>query len=467
MKIKPCIVGLDFGTTSLSAVILRIDNKQIERVFSYETNAYIPSVNPLIKEQSVATLKELFNKLMDEIKSIPDIDIQSYGFTGQMHGIVGLDKNNQAVTNLVTWEDRSGEIVSADGTSMLDKIKKLTGEQTISCGYGIVTLYKWLVVEGRENIVSFCTIADYFAGQLTDKTAMSPTMAHSIGLFDIKSNEWMKDPIEKLGCRLEIFPKIVEEATIVGYVDSIAVVAAIGDNQASFLGSVLDKNSMILNIGTGAQTAIMVNKNDAEMYNKYIDGYETQLRPYDNKHYLIATSFINGGSAYKLLYNFFKESGISLFNLEKINEVQLWENMEMTARKSLGTKDPLEVLPLFSKERNDLGKTGSISNITSCNFNSGNLIISFLTGIAEYYKSKFPLELSPRIEFICGSGNGLKKNKLFTEIIEKTFQKPIYLTPYDEEAAVGAALNAAKAIGLIQNESDNKNFLQNLSIQNN
>lgn len=466
MKMKPCIIGIDFGTTSLSAVIINVENMRIEKVFSRNTNAYIPTSDPLVREQSIDILTSLFYSLLDEIKAIPDFETLAYGFTGQMHGIVGVNSRSEAVTNLVTWEDKSGDMILSEGGSLLDKIKLLSGDKTLSNGYGIITLYKWLNIEKRVGIHSFCTIADYFAGLLAKKIVMSPTMAHSIGLFDIHANKWIGGSIDKLGLKVENFPQIVGDTEIIGYTRqraiNIPIVSALGDNQASFLGSVSDKStSALLNVGTGAQVSFLINKNEKDIFNKYIDGFETQLRPYDNDSYLIATSFVNGGSVYKSLFNFFREVGMDLFNLSNISESELWSNMEKVARNN-ESENKLKISPLLAGQRMDSGRRGEITNIDSFNFHPGNLITGFLVGLAEYYKSGFFSELSQNIEYICGSGNGLKRNKLFVEIIERTFLKSVNLTPYNEEAAVGAALNAAKAIGVIKSEDESKNFLLNL-----
>lgn len=471
MQTKPCIVGIDFGTTSLSAVIINVDNIQIEKVFSYDTDAYIPFPESYRKEQSLEKLTILFLNLIKEMNAMEGIEIQAYGFTGQMHGIIGLNKKKEAVTNLVTWQDKSGEIVLPDGTTLLDEIKKLTDAETLANGYGIVTLYKWLNYDKRNDIDSFCTVADYFALILTDnkhEVVMSPTMAHSIGLFDVYTNNWLNDRIKDLRLEVFNFPEIKVNSHIIGYTEgksgNIPIVCAIGDNQSSFLGSVTNKReSILLNVGTGTQLSFLISKDEVEVYNKYVDGFETQLRPFDNHYYLVATSFLNGGSVYDALFNFFREIGTNLFNIENLDKKALWENMERLARENLKKKNTLSVSPLLEGQRKNAIQKGSITNLTSTNFHPENLILAFLKGLADYYKSGYFPELENRIKYICGSGNGLKKNSLLSDIIEETFGHPLYLTPYNEEAAVGAAINAAITTGIIKDETESQSFLTKLS----
>lgn len=471
MKLKPCIVGIDFGTTSLSAVVINMDNICIEKVFCYDTNAYMIDQEILKREQSIEILSQLFYNLLDEIDRLPGISIRAYGFTGQMHGIVGLNKDLLPVTNLVTWEDKSGDTILPEGVKLLNKIKSLSGNDTLSNGYGIVTLYKWLNIEKRKDIHCFCTIADYFASLMTGKVSMSPSMAQSVGLFDIHTNQWDENSIQRLELNIELFPKIVEESTIIGYGSrngtSIPVVVAMGDNQASFMGSVIDKNeSILLNVGTGTQISALIGKDEKSIFDKYIDNIETQLRPYNADTYLMSTSLVNGGSVYKALFNFFKESAETLFELDYIDDNRLWTNMEKAASQNKEITKLPEVEPLFAGQRKDPDKKGKITDLTLTNFTPGSLIAGFLVGLARYYKTGVFPELSERVKYVCGSGNGLKKNRELVEVIEKVFEKSIHLTIYNEEAAVGAVLSAAHAMKIINNEKESKTFLTNLSTPN-
>lgn len=468
MAQNPCIVGFDFGTTSLSAIVINLNSKKIEREFCYTTHAYLPFEDIRKKEQSLTVLSDLFRKMLDEIHDIEDIQILSYGFTGQMHGIIGLNGDYEAVTNLVTWQDKSGSIILPSGKTLLEEVQSCSSA-TLAEGYGIITLYKWIHYEKRADIVSFCTVADYFAGLLAKvkPDLMDASNAHSVGLFDIHTLKWDRNSIEKLKLEQIRFPEILPDPQIIGYMNPEAenkpVTCSIGDNQASFLGSVVNPSaSILLNAGTGTQLSCLINKDEISVYEKYVDGFETQLRPYNKDSYLLATSFINGGSVYKSLFNFFKEIATELLGIKEINETSLWKQMEIAGQNALQTTNQLQVSPLLDGQRKDLSCRGSISNLSASNFHSGHFVSGFLTGLSEYYKTGYFPELKERTSYICGSGNGLKRNTLFRTIIEKTFGCPLYTVSYNEEAAVGAALNGAIATGNIS-KNDCEAFLSQLA----
>lgn len=296
---------------------------------------------------------------------------------------------------------------------------------------------------------------------------MDATNAHSVGLFDIHSLMWEMDSVRKLGLNEIHFPEITSGPQIIGYAcsgkDSIPVVCAIGDNQASFLGSVVNPSeSVLLNMGTGTQLSCLVNKDEIGTYEKYVDGFETQLRPYNKVSFLLATSFINGGSVYKSLFCFFKEIASDLLDIKEIDEAMLWKQMEIAGQNVLNAEKQLQISPLLDGQRKDLSRRGSISDLTASNFHPGYFVTGFLNGLSEYYKTGYFPELRERTNHICGSGNGLKRNALFRNIIEKTFGCPLYTVSYNEEAAVGAALNGAIAYGSI-NKDDCVQFLSELS----
>ena len=454
MNLRKCIIGFDFGTTSLSVVVFNIEEIYIEKILNYNTNAYIPFDDDLKKEQSLDIISRFFGKAMDEIAQMTDLEVVGYSFTGQMHGIIGLNDRGEAVTNLVTWQDRSGDILMPSGSTLLQELRHTTGINTVVNGYGIVTLYKWINYDKRTDIHSFCTLPDYFARQLITKNEevyITPTMAHSIGLYDLYTDKWQTSLISKIGLDVVSFPRIVVETYPVGYVTSgkndTPVFCAVGDNQASFGGSVIDKqHTILLNVGTGTQLSFLVPKSDIYKYDKYVDGFETQVRPYDEKHYLLATSFLNGGSVYKSLFNFFKDVATNLFAVADIDEDLLWKQMMLLGEKSQQKENALKVNPLLEGQRKDPSIGGTISNLRTSNFTSGDFIAGFLKGLAEYYKTGLYPELTTSISSICGSGNGLKRNPLFCSIIESTFGYPLQLTSYNEEAALGAVVSAYASI---------------------
>ena len=85
-----------------------------------------------------------------------------------------------------------------------------------------------------------------------------------------------------------------EFETIGYYKGNIPVTVCIGDNQASFLGSVPSDDAVLINVGTGAQISYIVDRDTAlEIAGDPASGAE--IRPYDGKKYLAAGCSLCGG----------------------------------------------------------------------------------------------------------------------------------------------------------------------------
>ena len=94
-------------------------------------------------------------------------------------------------------------------------------------------------------------------------------------------------------------PALTDEPAVLGTWNGIPVCAALGDNQASFLGSVSDPDGALINIGTGSQISFLSDSTECP------DTMEA--RPYAGGKFLWAASALCGGRAYALLKQFFEQ----------------------------------------------------------------------------------------------------------------------------------------------------------------
>ena len=203
----------------------------------------------------------------------------------------------------------------------------------------------------------------------------------------------------------------------------------IGDNQASFFGSVKnEKDSALLNFGTGSQVSVALDK-----YKKAEGGLE--VRPYLFRKYLLCGSALCGGKAYAIAERFFSEYAKALGHEEGQYEI-----LNELARKAYEEGEALSVSTLFCGTRENPSLRGRITGIDDINFTPGNLLLGFLCGMAEELKGLFDLMEKDDILNIVASGNAVKKNPTLCKILEDVFKAKVELTPFDEEAAIGAAL---------------------------
>ncbi|HZK21485.1 MAG TPA: FGGY family carbohydrate kinase, partial [Oscillospiraceae bacterium] len=130
------LIGLDIGTTTVSAVLVERATRNLIKAVTLENNAFIKSKFGFERAQDpeiiYTTVKDALFKLSVNFK-----DVSAIGVTGQMHGIVYCDENGKHISPLYTWQDGRGNESYKDATYSA-RINEKTGYKTAS-GFGLVT----------------------------------------------------------------------------------------------------------------------------------------------------------------------------------------------------------------------------------------------------------------------------------------------------------------------------------------
>ena len=424
-------VGIDIGTTTVSAVVYDIDNKKQIEAYSLPHNSYIYS--DVRFEQNVDTILDIAESLLYRIINTYR-GIISIGVTGQMHGIVYIDAEGNAVSNLINWQDKRADQPLDNGKTACQMIFDITGEK-ISTGYGIATHYcNILCGEVPKNATGICSIMDLFCMKIckTNKVATHTSVASSFGLFDIEKCEFKYDKLSLLGIDKSFLPDVTADSVIIGKYREIPVSVPLGDNQASFLGSVGDNNECILvNIGTGSQVSAVTD------YREVIGDIE--LRPFIEGKHLICGSALCGGYAYSMLEGFFRSYAISA----GMNDASQYEIMnKLASREYKKGKIPVEVDVSFLGKRSDPDHRGSINNIGRENFTPSAFVLGVLNGMCNELHGLYKL-FGDKKAHIVASGGAIRKNEVLRNLLSDRFGMKVYLNEAKEEAALGVALFSA------------------------
>ena len=357
-------LGLDIGTTTISAVIVETGERNIIKAYTIANDSFIHTEFPWEKIQDPGKILEKVFQLLDEILEMYQ-DICVIGLTGQMHGIVYLDGSGKHISPLYTWQDGRGNLTlessSGDDVKSVCEVLERKFSVKAHAGYGLVThLYINRMDIVPRGTVKVCTIMDYLGMRLTDRKTplMHSSNASSLGLYDAEKGCFMTGVLQEMGVDVRILPEVTDDFVSIGTYKGIPVSTAIGDNQASFLGSVENAaDSILVNIGTGGQISVLS------------DGYFTakgiEARPFVRGHYLLAGSSLCGGRAYALLEHFFR----SYVEAAGVSGVDHYEVMgRMVDEKTGGER--LKVNTAFSGTREKPEKRGYIKNIGTENFKS-------------------------------------------------------------------------------------------------
>ena len=128
-------------------------------------------------------------------------------------------------------------------------------------------------------------------------------------------------------------------------------------------------------------------------------------------------------------------------------EADVYEKLEEAGERVPATD--LRIMPLLYGSRNGAAPGGSIEGLTPENFTLGDVVRAYATGMAlELFRmyEQLPAALRQGKREIVASGNGIRKNRLLRQEVERLFGLPVRVADSEEEAAAGAAMWALSKI---------------------
>ncbi|MHB9033471.1 MAG: sedoheptulokinase [Anaerolineae bacterium] len=457
-------LGLDIGTTHIGAGVFEVGTGG-SLLFSLQA---VNSAAVYHGQLAELDLETLFSLVQDILTSAAEnlgprkADLAGMGITGQQHGLALLGKANRPLAPAITWQDRRTLIPDAEGRTTLARFSAQAGGAEAflpmgcspAAGYLGPSLY-WLL---QHNLLpsgcTACLIPDAVCAWLTGTQPVTdPTDAGSTALYDLTRGDWSQEVLTRTGIPGDILAQVRLTGSLAGSLRSdlasacglppnLPVAVALGDNQASFLGSVRSPDeSLLLNVGTGAQCSALVSGFAR------LDGLDT--RSFPGGRFLFVGAGLFGGRSYAYLQSLFQQVGQQLFGVTQ--ETELYDRMNRLAAAVPPGCDGLRCVPLFSGTRLDPELRASYNGISADNLTPGHLARALLEGMGEIFFD-FSEHLQPvtgQRNILVGAGNGIRRNALFSQILAARWGLPLRLPTWEEEATVGAALCAAVAAGCV------------------
>jgi len=436
-------MGIDIGTTSISMVLLDEDTGALVARETVNHASFIDDGCPVGKVQDVGRIIAIVTEKYDALIAAHGRP-RCIGLTGQMHGMLYVDGDGNAVSPLYTWQDGRGNLPMGDGKTYAQALREYGAAAS---GYGLTTHF-YMKQNGLvpAEASSMTTISDYLAMKLTGGTrpVLGADMAASWGCFDLENRAFRVDD--------PLLPGVVKGYEIIGETpEGVPVMVSAGDNQASVIGSVRDMaNTVLLNIGTGSQVSLGTNR--------YFDcGGAIELRPCADR-YILAGSGLCGGRAYAMLEQFYREAAGT--------DAPCYDRMLAQATAfvdEFGMDAAWRVRTTFSGTRSDPGERGGIAGIGVENFRPGAFTAGLVAGILgelhECYRRMVDMTGKPA-QALAGSGNGLRRNPLMRALAEDMFGLKLHIPAHMEEAAYGAALCALAASGRVKSLDDAQRMIR-------
>ncbi|MFH1022803.1 MAG: FGGY family carbohydrate kinase [Planctomycetota bacterium] len=438
-------IGLDIGTTTLCGIALDAATGAAVEAVTVANDAAQQSPNPWERLQDPDRIVDTVRGILDRLLGNHP-DVRGVGVTGQMHGILHVNRDGRAASPLFTWQDGRGELDGGGGISFARRLSELAGHP-LSTGYGLVTHF-WHIANRAlpPDAVALCTIGDYVVMRLAglDRPRMDPTNAASLGLFDMQRTAFDRPALERATLDAAFLPEVVPSGTPAGEAaPGIPVVVALGDNPASFLGAVRDvARTTLVNVGTGGQVTAFSPE--------FIQAPGLETRPFPGAGYILVGASLCGGRAYTLLADFFR---ITCARFAGRDDMDVYGIMNAIGAEALNQPNGPRVDTRFAGTREAPDIRGAVTNLSVDNFTPGRLVAGLLDGMAEELHGFFrrmPASIRERTDTLAGAGNGIRENPLLRRILGERFGRPVRVPACREEAAAGAALCAAVGTGALR-----------------
>jgi len=451
------VLGIDIGGSYCKAVLIDQNNEVMcsERaampgfVCKSEDNGFVCEVR----------VDRILSVVIDVLKRMRlggRRDIQGIGVAGQMHGILVVDVSNEPVSNFISWQDRrTAQLIPGEDVSYVEFLKIHLSELRNQSGTDIRPgmlgpVVFWLKKNDfpfpSKSKVAF--LSDFVVSYLTGAGILCDrTQAAGSGVYSLSDDCWAKAYLAATKISESILPDVVETGTkcghisgrvaqLVGIKQGVPVYTSVGDYQAALLASGIDGGSVSVNVGTGGQVSVLNRKVE------YSDKFET--RPFFDGFYLNCISGLPAGRTIKL-YEAFVDETVRLFS-GRACECNVLEKLDSRCEKGF-VKNDVVCDPDFFGHGHGPSK-GGFFNIDSQNLSITSLYKALLEGIVGAYAEAFGRIKNAGdrrvIKRTILSGGVGRKSKVFQKLVEKQFGYRVEIPPYEEEAAVGAALIARK-----------------------
>lgn len=438
-------LGIDLGTTKV-AVIVYDQHSGLITALNAPHGAALDTGDPDAGEQDAGKIFDCVYSLIGQLPEDLRREIKAIGITGQMHSLMLV--KNKAFSPLITWQDHRC------GKKMIQRFNAKSS-LTLREGFGGTTLARMAENNELGNWEKAAAVSDMLGAVIRGdgKIVTDPTHAASWGIYDRENGCWNFAALKALDIPREILPEIMPSGAVTGKVSAefagkfqipaeAAVVNAIGDNQASIMGTGKDfAGELYLTLGTGAQLSMVVEEKLENLPENL------ELRPFPGNRYLLVSAPLCGGAAFAWLADtvnrFRTELGESAIPrgemLDKLDEAGF---RYLTGHG----ESEIRIAPHFLGERHAPEIRGEVRGLTLSNAGPGELASALALGIIRNLKSGFPAKELASRKKVVGSGNAVRLVKSIRFAIEKEFGLPLELADGSEEAAVGAARQALESV---------------------
>jgi len=444
-------LGIDIGTTTAKALVLDVGRGKVLALIRQQygiieafSHGHAEQTPQEWIQAADRVVRECLSQLGERRR-----EIVAVGVSAQQHGLVALDAKNEPVRPAKLWCDTSTaaqaeELNRAFGGA--EELIRRTGNAMVP-GYTAPKLL-WLKQNEAHNFRRIRTVLlphDYLNFWLTRERQMEYGDASGTGLLDVRTRNWYRPLIDYIdedlfsklpALRPSTGPSGLLRETLRREWDlkgEILVSAGGGDNMLAAIGTGNIKPNVIsVSLGSSGTVFSFVEEPVADPKG------ELALFCDATDHWLILGCTMNVAVA-----------------IEQIQKLFRWDvpTLEEKVGNTPPGADGLLVLPYLRGERlpNLPGASGVFHGLTTQNMNAAEMARAVVEGVtmvlAYGFKRMTELGIKPAELRLTGGGS---KSRVWRKIVADVFGCPAVAMKVSEAAALGAAVHAAWAYGLVK-----------------
>ena len=428
------LVGLDVGTSSVKG--LAIDEEGA--VVGVAERGYPLSMpRPGWSEQDPEDWWRGAAEVLEELDAASAAGI---GLSGQMHGLVALDRSDRPLRPAILWNDgrtqaQCDEIEERIG---FERLVELTGNRALA-GFTAPKLL-WMAENEPElydRIAHVLLPKDYVRLKLTDEHAIDVADASGTLLFDVAARAWSGEVLRALEIDRAWLPAVFESPAVSGVTHGgVPVAAGAGDQAAGALGVGV--------VAEGGPASVVLGTSGVVF--AALDRYEHDPRA---RVHAFCHAVPDAWHAMGVMLS---AAGSLQWLRETVGGT--YDELLSGASEWEPGVEGLLFAPYLAGERTphaDPGARAAFAGL-SLRHDRGALARAVLEGVAFGLRDALDLvaDMShpprrPRVGRVSGGGG---RSDLWLEIVASVLELPLEATVVDEGAAYGAALLGGVAAGV-------------------
>lgn len=452
------VLGIDLGTSSVKVLAMNQVGKVVSQASEkYSLSQPLPGYSEQDPADWVQSTIRCIRKLLTTMK-VPGSCFDGVSFSGQMHGLVLLDANNNVLRPAILWNDtRTTQQCQEIERIFGDRFTELTGNRPLE-GF---TLPKLLWVKEHEPDIwqkcrTFLLPKDYLRLQFTGKLCTDYSDATGTVMIDIRQRCWSKEICQAFGIPLTLCPPLVEASDYVGNVtpefaklsglsSETRVFAGGGDNACGALGAaVTDSNTVLSSIGTSG----VLLKYESNHCPDYQGKLQLECHTIPKAYYSMGVTLSAGHSL-----DWFKDNFLP--------EMSYKTMMERAATRPVGANGLLFTPYIFGERApyNDAAIRGSFIGLDGMQ-NRFDFVRSIMEGITFSFRDilKIYEDAGSGVEKVVAIGGGAK-SPFWLQMQADIFNKPVRPLANEQGPGFGACMLAAVGVGWFNNLQECANTL--------